>query len=42
MDNSKARYRLDWQPAYDMERIVDSAWDYERSADDPRVVYYPG
>jgi UDP-glucose 4-epimerase len=42
MDNSKARYLLGWQPQYDLERLVDSAWEYERGANDPRVVYYPG
>jgi UDP-glucose 4-epimerase len=42
MDNSKARYLLDWQPEYDLERLIDSAWQYERSQNDPRVVWYPG
>ena len=42
MDNSKAKYLLGWQPEYDLERLVDSAWEYERGANDPRVVYYPG
>ena len=42
MDNSKARYLLDWKPQFDLARLTDSAWDYERSPDDPRVVWYPG
>ena len=42
MDNSKARYLLDWKPKFDLARLIDSAWDYERSPDDPRVVWYPG
>ena len=42
MDNSKAKYLLGWQPQYDLERLVDSAWEYERGPNDPRVVYYPG
>jgi nucleoside-diphosphate-sugar epimerase len=42
MDNSKAKYLLGWQPEYDLEKLVDSAWEYERAGDDPRVVYYPG
>jgi len=42
MDNSKAKYLLGWQPRYDLEMLVDSAWRYERSPDDPRVVWYPG
>ena len=31
MDNSKAKYLLDWQPDYDLEMLIDSAWQYERS-----------
>ena len=42
MDNSKARFGLDWEPEYDLERLIDSALDYERSPDDPRMVWYPG
>ncbi|MBP1884606.1 NAD-dependent epimerase/dehydratase family protein [Sinorhizobium mexicanum] len=42
MDNSKAKYLLNWRPEYDMEKLIDSAWQYERSGDDPRVVWYPG
>ncbi|ASY59800.1 MULTISPECIES: NAD-dependent epimerase/dehydratase family protein [Sinorhizobium] len=42
MDNSKAKYLLGWQPAYDLEKLIDSAWQYERSEEDPRVVWYPG
>ena len=42
MDNSKAKHLLDWQPDYDLETLIDSAWTYERSQNDPRVVWYPG
>lgn len=42
MDNAKAKYLLDWQPDYDLEMLIDSAWRYERSQNDPRVVWYPG
>ena len=42
MDNTKARFELDWQPEYDLQRLIDSAWTYERSPDDPRKVWYPG
>lgn len=42
MDNSKARYLLDWRPGYDLELLIDSAWKYERSQNDPRMVWYPG
>jgi UDP-glucose 4-epimerase len=42
LDNSKARFLLDWRPEYDLSRLVDAAWDYERAADDPRTIWYPG
>jgi nucleoside-diphosphate-sugar epimerase len=42
MDNSKAKYLLGWQPDYDMEMLIDAAWTYERSKNDPRKVWYPG
>jgi UDP-glucose 4-epimerase len=42
LDNSKARFLLDWRPQYDLERLADAAWAYERAADDPRRVWYPG
>jgi UDP-glucose 4-epimerase len=42
MDNSKAKYALGWRPEYDTERLIESAWEYERKPDDPRVVWYPG
>ncbi len=42
MDNSKARFFLDWEPEYNLEKLIDSAWDYQRSQNDPRVVWYPG
>lgn len=42
LDNSKAKFVLDWRPAFDLKKMTDSAWDYRRAADDPRVVWYPG
>jgi UDP-glucose 4-epimerase len=42
MDNSKAKYLLDWQPEYDLPKLIDAAFAYERSQNDPRVVWYPG
>ena len=42
MDNSKAKALLDWRPRYDLEMLIDSAWRYERSKTDPRIVWYPG
>lgn len=42
MDNTKARYLLEWRPSYDLEKLIESAWRYRRSPDDPRIVWYPG
>jgi UDP-glucose 4-epimerase len=42
MDNAKARFLLNWRPRYDLKRIIDSAWDYVRSANEPRKIWYPG
>ena len=42
LDNSKAKFLLGWRPAYDLRRLIDAAWDYQRRADDPRKIWYPG
>ncbi|MBX9457552.1 MAG: NAD(P)-dependent oxidoreductase [Rhizobium sp.] len=42
MDNARARYELGWRPRYDLERLVESSWSYQRDADDVRRVWYPG
>ncbi|MEJ8570508.1 NAD(P)-dependent oxidoreductase [Microbaculum marinum] len=42
LDNSRAKAELGWRPSYDLEKLIDSAWDYERAPDDPRRVWYPG
>ncbi len=42
MDNSRAKFELGWRPRYDLPRLIDAAWTYQRSADDPRRVWYPG
>ena len=42
LDNIKAKWLLGWQPEYDMKKMIDSAWDYQRAADNPRTVWYPG
>ena len=41
LDNSKAKFLLDWRPQYDLERLIDAAWDYCRSPDDLRKVWCP-
>jgi len=42
LDNSKAKFLLGWRPEYDLEKLIDAAWDYQRAADDQRIVWYPG
>src|SRR5262249_21398698 len=42
LDNAKAKLLLGWRPRYDLERLVEEAWSYERELDEPRVVWYPG
>lgn len=42
LDNAKARFLLGWNPEFDLARMIDSAWNYERRADDPRKIWYPG
>jgi len=42
LDNSKAKFLLGWRPVYDLPKLIDAAWDYQRAADDPRVIWYPG
>ena len=42
LDNTKAKFLLGWRPVYDMKKLIDSAWEYERAEDDPRKIWYPG
>ena len=42
LDNTKAKFLLGWRPQYDLARLVDGAWDYQRGSDDPRKIWYPG
>jgi len=42
LDNNKLKFLLGWRPRYDMKRMADTAWEYQRASDDPRVVWYPG
>lgn len=42
LDNSKSKFLLGWRPRYDLARLIDSSWDYQRSPDDPRKIWYPG
>jgi UDP-glucose 4-epimerase len=42
MDNSKAKFLLDWRPRFDLKRLIEEAWSYQRGESDPRKVWYPG
>ncbi len=42
LDNSKAKFKLGWRPNYDLARLIESAWTYQRPASEPRKVWYPG
>ena len=42
LDNSRAKFDLGWRPEYDLARLTDASFDYQRAADDPRKVWYPG
>jgi UDP-glucose 4-epimerase len=42
LDNSKAKFLLGWRPCFDLERLIEEAWSYQRSEADPRNVWYPG
>jgi UDP-glucose 4-epimerase len=42
LDNAKAKLLLGWQPVYTLQKIIDDAFAYQRSADDPRKIWYPG
>jgi nucleoside-diphosphate-sugar epimerase len=42
LDNTKAKFLLGWRPEYNLERMIEAAWEYRRAEDDPRVIWYPG
>ncbi|GAB4532927.1 MAG: NAD(P)-dependent oxidoreductase [Anaerolineae bacterium] len=42
LDNCKAKFKLGWRARYDLQRLIDAAWEYQRAEDDPRIVWYPG
>ena len=42
LDNTKAKLLLGWRPAYDLKKMIDSAFDYVREENDPRKIWYPG
>jgi len=42
LDNAKAKFLLGWRPQYDLRRMTEEAFNFRRSSDDPRKVWYPG
>jgi UDP-glucose 4-epimerase len=42
LDNSRAKAELGWRPVYDLEKLIETAWTYQRSEGDPRRIWYPG
>jgi UDP-glucose 4-epimerase len=42
LDNTKAKFLLGWRPRFDMKSLIDESWGYQRDANDPRRVWYPG
>jgi UDP-glucose 4-epimerase len=42
LDNAKAKFLLNWSPEYDLGKMIDAAWAYERPEDEPRIIWYPG
>jgi UDP-glucose 4-epimerase len=42
LDNAKARLLLGWEPVYDLQKLIDEAFDYRRAADDVRKIWYVG
>ncbi|WP_437667388.1 NAD-dependent epimerase/dehydratase family protein [Sorangium sp. So ce1182] len=42
LDNTKAKFLLDWRPQYNLARLADAAFDHVRAPDDPRITWYPG
>ncbi len=42
LDNTKAKFLLGWRPLVDLPALINLAWNYQRGANDPRIIYYPG
>ena len=42
LDNTKAKLLLGWRPKYDLHKLADAAFDFKRSPEDPRKIWYPG
>ena len=42
LDNSKAKFLLDWRPKVGLHELIDRAWNYTRKEKDVRKIWYPG
>jgi nucleoside-diphosphate-sugar epimerase len=42
LDNSKAKFLLDWRPKVGLHELIDRAWNYTRKQEDVRKIWYPG
>jgi nucleoside-diphosphate-sugar epimerase len=42
LDNAKAKFLLSWEPQYDLARLIEESWNYQRAPHDPRKIWYPG
>lgn len=42
LDNSKAKFLLDWRPKVGLHELIDRAWNYTRKEEDVRKIWYPG
>lgn len=42
LDNAKAKLLLGWKPGFDLPRLIEEAWAYQRTKADQRTVWYPG
>ncbi len=42
LDNTKAKFLLGWRPRYELPRLIEEAWTYQRVAGDERKIWYPG
>lgn len=42
LDNSKAKFLLGWRPKYNLPRMIDEAYNFIRTPEEPRKTWYPG
>lgn len=42
LDNAKARHMLEWEPKYEIQKLIDEAFAYQRAPNDVRKIWYAG